>query len=775
MKRWNYDLKLHLPSLFEEWGDWKRVRHNYTSTLLQMFIERWAKPWKEYCDSKGLKFTGHYWEHEWPAMRHGGDNMAMYAWHHVPAIDMLFNQFNDSSSKAQFGNVRSVKELASAANQSGWNRKLSETYGGSGWDITFAEMKRNGDWEYALGVNLMNQHLTYFTMAGARKYDYPPSFDYHEPWWNNYRLLADHYARLSLALSAGRQINDILVIEPTTTTWMYDSYVKPAQALNKIGRAFQSFITALEKRQVEFDLGSENIIKNMGSVKKDRFVVGKCSYKTVVIPPLTENLDMATFRLLQRFARAGGKLILFSSPSLIDGSENDELKNFISDSRGNIIKAVELTDDFIAANLANRNVSFSKPEGKGLYHHTRVLADGIVVFLVNSDLGNNLSGTLTVPGTSAICLNTIDGEIKGYPAEITEGKVKASYTLPPAGSLLLFFPSGKEEGYHAETISAANDSELSPSGPLTVLRNEPNAMMIDFCDLELAGKTEHDLHVYNAADKVFKHYGFTSGNPWNHSVQYRRTTVDRDTFSINTGFKATYKFTVRGLNDKSSVMAVIERPHLWKATCNGKDITPEPEQWWLDRSFRVFRIGDLVKEGSNEITLSVSPMKVHAEIEPVYIIGDFSVEPDIKGWIITPPRKELQPGWWLNQGMPFYSWSVSYSMEYNISSPVGKYILNMPEWKGTIAEAYVNGRKAGIIAFPPYQQDITGFITAGINKIELRIIGSLKNLQGPHHSNPPAGISSPWSWRNVKKYPSGKEYKLFDYGLNGSFVLINRN
>ena len=137
MKQWNYDLRTSLPSLYEETGDWKRIRHNYTQTLLQLFIDRWSKPWHAWCEEHGMKFTGHYWEHSWPRMQPGGDNMAMYAWHQVPAIDMLFNQFNDSSSHAQFGNVRSVKELASAANQTGRQRKLSETYGGSGWDLTF--------------------------------------------------------------------------------------------------------------------------------------------------------------------------------------------------------------------------------------------------------------------------------------------------------------------------------------------------------------------------------------------------------------------------------------------------------------------------------------------------------------------------------------------------------------------------------------------------------------------------------------------------------------
>src|SRR5512138_1182070 len=118
-RRWGYDLKNNLPSLYEELGDWKRIRYCYTQTLLDLFIDRWAKPWNEYCIAKGLKFTGHYWEHEWPNMRQGGDNMAMYIWHQVPAIDMLFNQFNDSVTGAQFGNVRAVKELASAANQAG--------------------------------------------------------------------------------------------------------------------------------------------------------------------------------------------------------------------------------------------------------------------------------------------------------------------------------------------------------------------------------------------------------------------------------------------------------------------------------------------------------------------------------------------------------------------------------------------------------------------------------------------------------------------------------
>jgi len=41
-----------------EVGDWRRVRHNYYATLNDLFIERWARPFYEACEQRGLEFTG---------------------------------------------------------------------------------------------------------------------------------------------------------------------------------------------------------------------------------------------------------------------------------------------------------------------------------------------------------------------------------------------------------------------------------------------------------------------------------------------------------------------------------------------------------------------------------------------------------------------------------------------------------------------------------------------------------------------------------------------
>ncbi len=53
------------------------------------------------------------------------------------------------------------------------------------------------------------------------------------------------------------------------------------------------------------------------------------------------------------------------------------------------------------------------------------------------------------------------------------------------------------------------------------------------------------------------------------------------------------------------------------------------------------------------------------------------------------------------------------------------------------------------------------------------MIGSLKNLMGPHFNNPRPGLVSPGHFRNVKSYPSGKDYQLLDYGLMEEFQLLH--
>src|SRR5690606_15030597 len=99
--------------------------------------------------------------------------------------------------------VAMVKAVTSVGHQLGRERILSETYGACGHEMTFETQKSYGEWEFALGVTLLNQHLTHYSLRGFRKTDFPISFLDVQPWWPEYKVLADHFARLSYALSQG--------------------------------------------------------------------------------------------------------------------------------------------------------------------------------------------------------------------------------------------------------------------------------------------------------------------------------------------------------------------------------------------------------------------------------------------------------------------------------------------------------------------------------------------------------------------------------------------
>lgn len=767
-QKWGYDLKTLLPLLEEEVGNWKEVRHNYMETLLQLFIDRWSKPFHQYCEQNNLKWTGHYWEHGWPYMNDGPDNMAMYAWHQVPAIDMLFNQFDEKSPVAQFGNVRAVKELRSVANQMGYTRTLSETYGGGGWDETFKDFKRLGDWEYVLGVNFMNQHLAHMTLTGARKYDYPPVFTYHSPWWSSYKELNDYYARLSLALSKGKQNNQILVIEPNSTLWSYYSHTKSSPKLMEIGQAFQSFVTDLEKNQVEYDLGSENIIKDHGTVEDGKFVIGQASYSVVVLPPMMETLNKPTYDLLQKFVEKGGQLICFSSLNRLDGAEDSKLSELLS--AQSVISVSSLTKEVIQKYFENKDCLFTFMGGN-LYHQRREFADGELLFLVNSSMNEVTQGTVLMKGKSVLKLDAMRGKIYKYPVDQKEENLSVHFELEPAGSLLLYCSHKILNGYEKEPVLAGN-TKLIPEGDLQVKRLRENALTIDFCDVTIKGKTIKNVYFAQAADAAFREYGFVNGNPWNTSVQYKRNILDRDTFTTG-GFTTSYHFTVKDKFDYSTMKLVAERPEIFKVKINGETLSATPGAWWLDRSFGVYSIGDKVKQGINTIEMSVSPMSIYAEIEPVYVIGNFSVVPEKKGWSIATPVEDLTLGSWKEQKQPFYSWEVSYTKEYRIDDINRPYAVQLNAWKGTVAEVYVNDVKAGIIAFDPYRLDITSLLKQGKNIVEVRVIGSHKNLLGPHYNNPAPGLASPWHWKNIKQQIPGNEYQMCDYGLMEDFDVVN--
>ncbi|HSO89257.1 MAG TPA: glycosyl hydrolase [Draconibacterium sp.] len=777
-QRWGYDLKVNLPSLVEETGNWKKVRHDFYELMVEMFVDRWAKPWGKYCDEKNLAWTGHYWEHGWPEPTDGMDEAAFYIWHQMPGVDMLGNRLDTAGLGGQFGNDRAVRELLSAANQAGRTRTLSETYGGGGWEMNFETQKRLVDWEVVLGVNFVNQHLSYYSLNGVRKFDYPPSFSYHEPWWEHYKLMGDYIGRISMAMSSGQQINTTLVFQPNTTAWMYFSRLDKNPAINTIRKGFKNFVYQMEQHHIEYDLGSESVLKEIGSVEGKTFRVGKRDYSLVVIPTEMENIDRITFELLQKYLENGGKVLSFNrNITLVDGAESNLVTELAAKNPENWIVAESLNDAAAVKLLGRDEFTMNDQTKNGmLYHQRRILDDGQLLFVVNSHTSQKAVAEITVEGKFVTKLDLVKGEIYSYPAQAEDGKVTFQVELDPVGSAMFTITNKKTEEPEYAKVSGA-ETVVESSGAVAVKRESDNIMMVNYLDLKTAKSDKKDVYFMNALIGLFEENGVAMGNPWQHKIQYKKTWLEMDTlFKDNSWFEASYHFNINSSLDATamkSIRAVVERPELWKVSINGNEVSKNEGKYWIEKSFPEFAVGEYLKQGKNTLTIKAPRMHILAEVMPVYLLGDFLVKPAKQGFEITDGAIETL-GSWREAGLPFYSHKVAYSENFSISKADGtSFKVKLNQWNGSVAEVLVNGQSAGLIAWQPNELDVTSLLKEGENEITVKVTGSLKNTFGFFYQDNNNWIFGPHSWNYApEKAPAGSEYFLMDYGLMEPFQLI---
>jgi hypothetical protein len=165
-------------------------------------------------------------------------------------------------------------------------------------------------------------------------------------------------------------------------------------------------------------------------------------------------------------------------------------------------------------------------------------------------------------------------------------------------------------------------------------------------------------------------------------------------------------------------------------------------------------------------------MTIHTEVMPVYILGDFLVRPAGQGFEITSGELTAL-GSWSEAGLPFYSQKVSYTQTFDTGENEGcTYSVKLNNWKGSVSEVLVNGEQAGLIAFAPYELDVTDKMKKGPNEITVRVTGSLKNTFGVFFNKNENWIWGPFSWvKAPETLPLASDYSFRDYGLLEPFKL----
>jgi len=760
-KRNGYDLAGHLPSLYWDTGDFRKVRFDYWQTLHDLWKENFMRPMFEWCDRNNLQFTGHWMEHEWPYPWITPADANLYAYEHVPGIDMLEGTRLRLEGKDPHL-LFTIKQVASVSHQLE-RRVFCEAYGVAGWDSTFEHYKRFGDWLMVHGVNFMNQHLSFTTVRGARKRDHPQSFSDVSAWWPYYKLHGDHLGRISYLSSVSLPNNRLLVLQQTTSGYLLARRAGPTPELEKMRANNAELHQALADRQIDFDLGDEYMIEWFGKASGRKFTIGKASYELVALPPDMTNFRKETLPVLEQYLAGGGEIVALSPPAeYVDGRPSDAVKRL----RTKYAAQWRETESLAAflAEVQRRlppRIQFSPAVPGGVGFSDRVFSSGDRwVMLANTGLAR-VRTRATLAGGALEEWNTETGAMTPVPFDAAgPGQVSFDVDLAPAGSLVLFVAKSGKPGR-----KAPDNFRPLAADTWQARADAPNVLVLDYCDYRVQGVEVKDANTWAANWDIWQKHGFERP-AWDNAVQFRTRVFDRNRFGSGSGFSATFRFEVAAAAALAGLELAVEAPELYRVWLNGQPVDFAAAAAWMDPHLRSAKVEKLARAGVNEVTMVGEPFDVKMELENLYLRGRFAVEAAGKGFRIAAPR-ELGFGSWRTQGYPFYGDAVTYTARVAVPPGARRLKVELPEWSGSVAAVLVDGKPAATIGWQPFAAVVDA--APGLREVAVRVVSTPRNVFGPYH-NPvkPRMRAWPAAWAEFPaRQPGGAEYDLLDYGLMG--------
>ncbi|HYN88693.1 MAG TPA: glycosyl hydrolase [Ardenticatenaceae bacterium] len=329
-QRNGYNLRPRLPDLFFDISpDSARVRYDFYNTLTDFYSDAFYRQIHEWCQAHDVLFTGHLLDEEWLRMmiRVEGNPFKHYVHMDVIGVDHLYPYIGNRDRPAEHV---AMKLASSAAHQYGSERLLCESFGGIFMDATMQRMKWITDWEYVLGVNLLNPHGFHYTLEGPRKRDWPPSMFYQYPWWHYYGHFSDYVSRLSYLLTGGRHVAKVAILWPINA--MFATYTPQShnQVGDRIENDFNTLTDLLLRLHYDYDYLDEDVLAG-AELDGAAIRVRDEAYELLVVPPMA-HLKLATVERLEQFVQAGGRLLgavflpdqAFGPDGLVDVSERIE-------------------------------------------------------------------------------------------------------------------------------------------------------------------------------------------------------------------------------------------------------------------------------------------------------------------------------------------------------------------------------------------------------------------------------------------------------------------
>lgn len=740
LEQFGYDIVDHLPELFLQAGGAAvaPIKWQYMELLQQMFLANYAKPLYDWCSANDMLLTGHALHEDsltaQVAMQ--GSLMRFYEYMHCPGIDLLAE-----------GNRHYpiVKQLTSAARQLGRTWLLSELYGCTGWQMDFEDHKQVGDWQALLGINLRCHHLSWYTMEGEAKRDYPASILHQSAWWKQYDYVESYFARLGLVLMQGQPCCDILLLNPIESLWCQigvgwaEGLSPKTDPIRELEKGYAELTEWLFKAHLDFDYGDEEMIARLSRVSSHDagqpvLCIGNAEYRVVVVGRHT-TLRQSTMRLLKSFRDAGGAVIFVGTPpayvdAVLDSAPADLAANCMqvlwdrhqlaAACRNYIQHDVEILDCANGDQIAEIACQL-RMDGDNKY----------LVALNRNEAAGFEHVTVRIQGQGHVAeWDCRSGERHAVPATQHGGYVEFTTDFAPSGERVFVVSAEADTSLEQRPIQTMS-RETPVAGPFAYRLGEENVCVLDIARFQIGdGPWREKLEILKVDSAVrdalgVARRGGSMVQPWFHH-KYEPETPELATVRL------AFEFTVEML-PKGPVHVCLERPESWRLTLNHQPILSRPEGWWVDIAFRKIPLpGGLLQLGANELILETE-FRASANIEAVYLIGDFGVRAEDSHCTITSLPEHLLVGDVIPQGLPFYGGAVYYKCPIDQFHTSKQLRVAAQNFSAAYVRIHAGSEAPQMIAWQPFRADIK---RPAEDFIEIEAMLTRRNTFGPLHQIP---------------------------------------
>jgi hypothetical protein len=781
-REYSTDIIESLPEIFWDLpdGEPSLTRYRWHDHNCERFVSAFMDQIGQWCKENGIMLNGHMMEEPylWSQTHSIGEAMRCYRNMEMPGMDLLLDQFE----------YNTAKQVTSVSRQNGTRGAMTEIYGVTHWYFTFEGHKGCGDWQAALGITFRVHHLTWVSMAGEGKRDYPACIGYQSPWYKEYGYVEDYFARVGVALTRGRAVTKVGVIHPIESYWLSWGPNRMGDERDRREQAFSELTWWLLHGLIDFDFISESMLpKQVGrKVNRKKLAVGKCEYDVIVLPNL-RTIRFTTLKILNDFTKAGGKVIIAgNAPSLVD-AKVPRSAPVIENS-----KTVFWSQQSILLALDGyRDLQVTYEGGSAtdkLLYQMRQDDDERFVFICNTDRSSPIQTTIRLKGLWKVNLmDTFTGEEYRLKTHANEGWTDLPYRFEGCASLLLrLFP--KSDSVIASLpprISYGQDIEAASEITLDSIElSEPNVLLLDYAEFKLDDGEWSDSAEILRIDNIIRdklHLPF-KGAAWKQPwciPQSERSPVAIVTLRLT--FESAFTIsesTMLALEDAETRTIFINDTFV--PSTNDK----APLGWWVDEAIKTVPIpGHLIKLGTNTITMTF-PFGLLTNLERIYLLGKFALDLQDHRTTLLKPLDLNKVNWGdiTSQGLPFYVGNITYKCTLLVPSDISvgtsgtPLALSVPQFSSpvlTVTNLKTN-KKLGHIAFQPHMLPL-GKFEAGSHNIAITAFGNRYNSFG--HLHLPEGVTSqcdPNMWRTGGDWWTDK-YNLRPIGvLEGPKILVGQ-